>query len=169
MHFYCDTTTNHTTWDVPTAPAAGFCHSATAGGAPLVTASGLDAIAQEKAEDRNTAFKKACDSSTAKATRANDIKLFGTKERNAQLDAKRAQAAAMLEVTVVPQNIKIHSDDGSSEQEKSDELMKRAQAMVTETAGIHNFAQHGEPVFREGTQAVPPAACPSAEPIEVIV
>ena len=96
-------------------------------------------------------------STAAKATRAHEIKLFGNKARNSQLEAKRDQAAAVMAEATEAQNVRIHSDDGSTEQERSDDLMQRAQVMAS-----------SGPVFREGTQAVPSAVCPPAETTETI-
>ena len=180
-YYFLDTATDGatSTWDVPTAPSAGFCAGGTSAGAPLVTACGLDAISQQKIDDRQAAFKKACSSTEAKAARAADIKLFSSKERKAQLEAKRAQGTAEMGASTVlptaenpgtgatltaadgpPASFSIHSDDGQMD---GDDIMITAQAMVDEAAGK-------QPVFRAGTQAADPsAACPVADTDVVIV
>lgn len=150
--YYCNSVTSHVQWEVPLHPVGSFAHPA-----PVPAAvPAVEECAKDKANSRNEAFKQGCKAEAAKTVRAQTMKLFSTRQREATLTAKRGSATCTAEnaagVAAGSEEtcFEIHSDGTISD----DDLLLRTKANLAPT-------MKQEQVFRESTQVQSPsAACP---------
>ena len=165
------------TWDFPNAPAGPSQGSSC--NKPVAEAKGLDAAAEEKTAERNQDFKKGCSPTAAKESRQAEIQAERKARREADLTARRAEAAAegQPQQTFVPPGV------AAEQQARHDALLLKQQAGTTAGTvadgvhvAIHNdggdsdddvlkaaedMLINDEEVFRGGTQAQGPlTACP---------
>ena len=172
--YFWNTVTGQATWEVPDAPA---CHSQSPSKA-VPEAKGLDAAAEEKAAERNQEFKKACSPEAAKVQRQAELQAERKARREADLTARRAEAA----VEQQPQQTHVPVEIAAEQQARHEALLKKQRDAAEGTIGSGvNVAIHSDSgdsdddimktaedllkgtgeVFREGTQAPEPlTACP---------
>ena len=149
-NYYLNTVTAHSVWERPTLPAAAFSIQVNPAVAEKLKAEiGLEKEAEQRAANRQDAFKRKCNKTAATASRTTiALDLAGATRKNT-LNAKRAldaepkpppQAAGGAEIYVV-------SDDGD---DAADDPLVQAQELLQGRTAVKTEQRdaHAEPLFR---------------------